>query len=154
MGFCEHRRVERDDEQRPPTGVSDRAKADGHPEQSETDHEDRMGTTTRHGMTTRAITACTTRRCTSTASSRGWTSTSACCSSARTSRTPLLERVKFCAIYTTNLDEYYMVRVAGLHDQIDAGVENPSQDGLHAVRDDRGHPRARARARGAPQRLL
>ncbi len=44
--------------------------------------------------------------------------------------TPLLERVKFSAIYTTNLDEYYMVRVAGLHDQIDAGVENPSQDGL------------------------
>jgi polyphosphate kinase len=43
--------------------------------------------------------------------------------------TPLLERVKFGAIYTTNLDEYYMVRVAGLHDQIDAGVENPSQDG-------------------------
>jgi polyphosphate kinase len=42
---------------------------------------------------------------------------------------PLLERVKFCAIYTTNLDEYYMVRVAGLHDQIDAGVENPGQDG-------------------------
>jgi polyphosphate kinase len=44
-------------------------------------------------------------------------------------RSPLLERVKFCAIYTTNLDEYYMVRVAGLHDQIDAGVENPTQDG-------------------------
>jgi polyphosphate kinase len=43
--------------------------------------------------------------------------------------TPLLERLKFAAIYTTNLDEYYMVRVAGLHDQIDAGVENPSQDG-------------------------
>ncbi len=42
---------------------------------------------------------------------------------------PLLERVKFCAIYTTNLDEYYMVRVAGLRDQIDAGVEKPSQDG-------------------------
>jgi polyphosphate kinase len=44
-------------------------------------------------------------------------------------RVPLLERVKFCAIYTTNLDEFYMVRVAGLRDQIDAGVENPSQDG-------------------------
>ena len=44
-------------------------------------------------------------------------------------RTPLLERLKFCAIYTTNLDEYYMVRVAGLHDQIDAGVENPGLDG-------------------------
>jgi polyphosphate kinase len=45
-------------------------------------------------------------------------------------RVPLLERVKFCAIYTTNLDEFYMVRVAGLRDQIDAGVEKPSQDGL------------------------
>jgi polyphosphate kinase len=44
-------------------------------------------------------------------------------------RVPLLERVKFCAIYTTNLDEYYMVRVAALHDQIDAGVENPGLDG-------------------------
>jgi polyphosphate kinase len=44
-------------------------------------------------------------------------------------RLALLERVKFCAIYTTNLDEFYMVRVAGLRDQIDAGVENPAQDG-------------------------
>ncbi len=44
-------------------------------------------------------------------------------------RLPLLERVKFCAIYTTNLDEFYMVRVAGLRDQIDAGVENHGQDG-------------------------
>jgi polyphosphate kinase len=42
---------------------------------------------------------------------------------------PLLERVKFCAIYTTNLDEFYMVRVAGLREQIEAGVESPSQDG-------------------------
>jgi polyphosphate kinase len=45
-------------------------------------------------------------------------------------RVPLLERVKYCAIYTTNLDEYFMVRVAGLFDQIEAGVENPTQDGL------------------------
>jgi polyphosphate kinase len=43
---------------------------------------------------------------------------------------PLLERVKYCAIYTTNLDEYYMVRVAGLYDQIEAGFENPAQDGM------------------------
>jgi polyphosphate kinase len=48
---------------------------------------------------------------------------------AEDARVPLLERVKYCAIYTTNLDEYYMVRVAGLHDQIEAGVENPAQDG-------------------------
>jgi polyphosphate kinase len=48
---------------------------------------------------------------------------------AEDARVPLLERVKFCAIYTTNLDEYYMVRVAGLRDQIEAGVENPTQDG-------------------------
>jgi polyphosphate kinase len=49
---------------------------------------------------------------------------------AEDAKVPLLERVKYCAIYTTNLDEYYMVRVAGMHDQIEAGVENPSQDGL------------------------
>src|SRR3954466_13201352 len=42
---------------------------------------------------------------------------------------PLLERVKFCAIYSSNLDEFVMVRVAGLHDQIDAGIEKPLQDG-------------------------
>jgi polyphosphate kinase len=43
---------------------------------------------------------------------------------------PLLERVKFCAIYASNLDEFYMVRVAGLHEKVESGVETPSQDGL------------------------
>jgi polyphosphate kinase len=43
---------------------------------------------------------------------------------------PLLERVKFLAIYTTNLDEFFMVRVAGLHDQVDAGVDTRGDDGL------------------------
>src|SRR6201991_3082893 len=42
---------------------------------------------------------------------------------------PLLERVKFCAIYSSNLDEFFMVRVAGLHDQVEAGIEKPLQDG-------------------------
>jgi polyphosphate kinase len=42
---------------------------------------------------------------------------------------PLLERAKFCSIYSRNLDEFFMVRVAGLHDQIEAGIEKPLQDG-------------------------
>ena len=42
---------------------------------------------------------------------------------------PLLERMKFCAIVSSNLDEFFMVRVAGLHDQIEAGIETPLQDG-------------------------
>src|SRR6266542_2783971 len=44
--------------------------------------------------------------------------------------TPLLERLKFCAIWSSNLDEFFMVRVAGLHDQVDAGVDTPGKDGL------------------------
>jgi hypothetical protein len=44
-------------------------------------------------------------------------------------RVPLLERAKFCAIVSSNLDEFFMVRVAGLHDQIEAGIETPLQDG-------------------------
>ena len=43
---------------------------------------------------------------------------------------PLLERVKFLAIYASNLDEFYMVRVAGLHDQVDAGIDARRADGL------------------------
>ncbi len=43
---------------------------------------------------------------------------------------PLLERVKFAAIFSSNLDEYFMVRVAGLLDQIDAGLDRPGYAGL------------------------
>ena len=42
---------------------------------------------------------------------------------------PLLERLKFCAIYSSNLDEFFMVRVAGLQEYVDAGIEKPREDG-------------------------
>ena len=46
---------------------------------------------------------------------------------------PLLERAKFCAITTTNLDEFFQVRVAALKDQVFAGVEEPTPDGRTAT---------------------
>jgi polyphosphate kinase len=43
---------------------------------------------------------------------------------------PLLERVKFCAIFSSNLDEFFQVRVAGLLGQAEAGITVRSADGL------------------------
>ncbi len=44
-------------------------------------------------------------------------------------RHPLLERVKFLAIFSSNLDEFFMIRVSGVKDQIEAGVTTTLADG-------------------------
>lgn len=49
---------------------------------------------------------------------------------AQDERNPLIERLRFTAICGSNLDEFFMVRVAGIHQQIAAGVQTPSLDGL------------------------
>ncbi len=68
-------------------------------------------------------------------------------------RVPLLERAKFLAIFATNLDEFFMVRVAGLKRRIAAGVAVPTVSGLmprevHTA-DPRPHPGAGRRSRPA-----
>ncbi len=53
---------------------------------------------------------------------------------AQDSRNPLLERVKFLAIFASNLDEFFQVRIAGLRQQAAARSARESPDGLSAAR--------------------
>src|SRR5437762_7955697 len=53
-----------------------------------------------------------------------------CLSEALDPELPLLERVRFLAIFSNNLDEFFMVRVSGLKDQVTAGVVETPPDGL------------------------
>ncbi len=43
---------------------------------------------------------------------------------------PLLERAKFLAIFATNLDEFYMIRLSGLKELVAAGITEPGPEGL------------------------
>ena len=61
-------------------------------------------------------------------------------------RVPLLERVNFSAIYEDNLDEFFMVRVADLHDQVESKIDARGADGMSAGRHHRADPPAHDRA--------
>jgi polyphosphate kinase len=61
-------------------------------------------------------------------------------------RWPLLERLKFLAISETNLDEFFMIRVSGLLDQLSSEIVEPTDDGLSPAE-------ALARIRAAVQEM-
>jgi polyphosphate kinase len=52
---------------------------------------------------------------------------------ARDTSWPLLERIKFLAIFGSNLDEFFMIRVSGLHEQLQSHASSSAPDGLSAV---------------------
>ena len=67
---------------------------------------------------------------------------------------PLLERVNFCAIYEANLDEFFMVRVAGLHEKVDGKIDARGADALAPADVIASDPPADDRAARAAHALL
>ena len=51
---------------------------------------------------------------------------------ARDDRNPLLERLRFLTIFSSIVDEFFMVRVSGLKEEVEHGWDQPSLDGLTA----------------------
>ncbi|MEZ5774318.1 MAG: RNA degradosome polyphosphate kinase [Hyphomicrobiaceae bacterium] len=68
-------------------------------------------------------------------------------------RHPLLERVRFLSISASNLDEFYMVRVSGIYEQVHAGIEKRSDDGRTPVEQVARITEAVARLSGDQQAL-
>src|SRR5215510_15749042 len=52
---------------------------------------------------------------------------------AQDERNPLLERLRFLTIFSTIVDEFFMVRVSGLKEEVDEAYPHPSPDGLTAA---------------------
>ena len=70
---------------------------------------------------------------------------------ARDTRNPLLERVKFLAIFASNLDEFFQVRVSGLRRQAQASASHHAPDGMTPTEQLAADPGPRPRAHGRPR---
>ena len=75
-------------------------------------------------------------------------------SEARDKSLPLFERLKFTSIVSSNLDEFYMVRVASLKDQVHAGYEKTDIAGMGPKRAAEGNQLSRHMSSSVPSTAL